>query len=101
MKSNPDINDLMNINSLFREALKFYADEISYNETQIVNNEMVSKIEIDRGYQARFAIEQAEKITSYREDIISELEKFINNNENNIKDIETLKSLIIALKEQK
>ena len=63
---------------LLKQALKFYADSNNYKQTQSVANnyELFSMIEMDGGSQARFALEQLEKIRKINE---SAEEEFVKN----------------------
>lgn len=98
---NPNKNDLSNINELFKQALLFYADEESYIENQNVNSVLSSKIELDNGHQANFALKQAELILSYQDEIFDDLEKYIDENGNNINNIDEIKKIINEFKKLK
>lgn len=67
-KSN-SIEALQNINELFKQALKFYANKSNYDKVHF-NDERgnVSNIDFDEyGSQARFALEQADRIDKLNE----------------------------------
>jgi len=74
----PDINELLNVIQILKNALNFYANEENYKENIIVSGEcMSSQIEIDKGYTANFALKTIENINKYQDQIIDDLRKAI------------------------
>lgn len=60
-----------NIIVLLKKALEFYADEDNYVQ-KAVGSELVTRIEMDNGYQARFAIDNINKLKEFDEKIFIE-----------------------------
>jgi hypothetical protein len=61
------IEELQNLIELLKQALNFYANSENYGGNRSASNccsgISVSKIEMDEGLQARFALKQAEDLT--------------------------------------
>lgn len=55
-------NEYENIFNFLKEALNFYGNEENYIKNINKDNLLVSKIELDSGHQARFAIKQIDVI---------------------------------------
>lgn len=103
------IEELLNVIELYKQALKFYAEENNYSEPVMVvyegvGNEWSTKIKVDAGHQARFALEQGEKIDIFNKKMIEEYEDLVKSYEDNspllehpneelLKQIEKLKNL--------
>ena len=68
----PTIEELLNKISLLRKALEFYANEKNYEVSTPMNRELVSKVEMDNGHQARFALEQTETIEEFNQNLINQ-----------------------------
>lgn len=68
----PTIEELLNKISLLKKALEFYSNEKNYNQNVNVNANLTSKIEIDEGHQARFALDQIKNIEEYNQSLIEE-----------------------------
>lgn len=94
-KTNNEYEVLFN---LVKEALKFYADEDNYKNNNDINNELVSKIEIDNGHQARFTLKQIKLIEEanqeYENDFIKNLSPELDTSN------DKLKKLIEGLKKE-
>ena len=69
------INEYESLVNFLKEALKFYADEENYNQNINQNNVLVSQIELDSGYQAKFALKQIDVIAKANEDMEEEMLK--------------------------
>lgn len=62
-------DDLINTIELMKQSLLFYADEINYESKHQMNGELFSKIEMDKGNQARFAIKKIDDLNKYMDDL--------------------------------
>ena len=73
------IEENQNALELLKQALMFYANSDNYKQTQPVSNnyELFSMIEMDNGSQARFALEQLEKIQTITQNAEEEFVKEI------------------------
>ena len=60
-------DDFKNMVELIKQSLSFYADTTNYENVHKMNGELFSKIEMDNGNQARFAIKQIEDLNNYME----------------------------------
>jgi multidrug efflux pump subunit AcrB len=71
------IEENQNALELLKQALMFYANSDNYKQTQPVSNnyELFSMIEMDNGSQARFALEQLEKIQTITQNAEEEFVK--------------------------
>lgn len=82
-RQQPTVEELLNKIIFLRKALEFYANEKNYDENKTVNTELVSMIEIDKGSQARFALEQTKLIENYNQSLIDGFNNVINDIEGN------------------
>lgn len=80
----PKLNELLNIVSLLTNALEFYAEKKNYLQTEVIGASINTKVELDEGYQARFALKQAKFINNYNENVINELKKSLKEVDGNI-----------------
>lgn len=93
---NFDVDTLINIIVLNTKALEFYADEKNYESKIIGGMGSNSPIEMDKGAQAKFALEQSDFIDNYITSINDGLKNTFSNNiegEDMIKFIEQLKRI--------
>ena len=79
---------------LLKQALMFYANSDNYKQTQSVHYELFSMIDVDNGSQARFALEQLEKIKKLNEGAEEEFVKNITNAIESGDSIENMTKLI-------
>lgn len=68
MEGQPSIEELLNIIKLQETALNYYANKKNYSGA-------IDKMQIlkDRGEQARFVLEQSEKIRNFESDMVNQL----------------------------
>ena len=71
----PSIEELLNTIQFFKKALEFYANETNYSEPVMVvyegvGSEWSTKIKVDGGHQARFALEQSQDIEDYNKQLM-------------------------------
>ncbi len=85
-----------NLIELLKQALYFYANEDNYNGTE--NN--ISLVAIDRGHQARFALQKVRELTDALDKIGKDYDKYVNgivenegSAENILKIIEDMKNV--------
>jgi len=71
------IEEYQNLVGLLKEALKFYANKNNYVQRAGGYNELTSRIELDGGSQARFALKQAEDLTIQIQKMQDEYDKLI------------------------
>ena len=64
-----NIDEFINTIELIKQSLLFYADTANYESIHKMNGELFSKIEMDNGNQARFAIKQIEDLNKYMEEL--------------------------------
>ena len=88
------IEENQNALELLKQALMFYANTDNYKQTQSVHYELFSMIEMDNGSQARFALEQLEKIQKLNEGAEEEFVKNITNAIESGDSIENMTKLI-------
>jgi len=62
-------DDFLNAIELMKQALLFYADENNYENKHPMNGEFFSKIEMDKGNQAKFAIKKNDDLNKYMDDL--------------------------------
>lgn len=96
------IEERDNLIEMLKQALKFYANQDNYKGTRNSNTccyggVAVSSIEMDEGAQARFAIEQIDKLLQINQNMQDEYDKIISdeidfNENNNPNFIDLLKS---------
>ncbi len=72
MEGQPRIEELLNKIIFLRKALEYYAENSTY-----ANTRGVAPIDADRGYQARFALEQTETIEEFNQSLIEEYKKAV------------------------
>jgi len=75
MERQPSVEELLNIITLQRKALEFYAnlDNYVFNQRQINDVSLVNK---DAGHQARFALLQSDVAMDYHDSLIDEISKY-------------------------
>jgi type I restriction-modification system DNA methylase subunit len=71
------IEEYQNLVGLLQEALKFYAKKNNYVQKAGGYNELTSRIELDAGSQARFALKQAEDLTIQIQKMQEDYDKLI------------------------
>lgn len=69
------INEYEGLVNFLKQALLFYADKENYNQNMNQNNVLVSKIELDLGHQARFALKQIDVVDKANDDMEDEMLK--------------------------
>ena len=85
---------------LLKQALMFYANSDNYKQTQSVHYELFSMIDVDNGSQARFALEQLEKIKKLNEGAEEEFVKNITTAVENNESFESLTNIINQYKKE-
>lgn len=86
-----DNQDILNQITLMKEALKFYANEVNYEP----DSDMIDK---DRGSQARYALEQLEKIREINEEMGEDYVKLLEKELDKAKTPDGIKKLINEIK---
>jgi hypothetical protein len=76
-RQQPSLEELLNVIKLQRKALEFYAQQKNYNQNVNINSTLNSKVELDEGHQARFAIEQSNTIEEFNQSLIEVYKKEI------------------------
>lgn len=72
--------DYINIINTLKEALKFYADDENYKQNTALNNELVSKVEMDGGHQAKYALNVIKHINKTDElHLLEDIERYLEN----------------------
>jgi len=68
-----------NIIELQKQALRFYADENSYVKKlpNSNNNTISSHVDLDKGEQARFVLNQIKNLDDFNENIKSEYDEYL------------------------
>src|ERR1035437_10897955 len=94
------IEEYQNLTELLKKALEFYADKKNYVQKAGGYNELTSRVELDGGSQAQFALEKIKELSEFNKNIENDFVKNITNaieNEENsdniIKLIEDFKNL--------
>ena len=85
MERQPRIEELLNKISFLRKALEFYANGKNYlwhGERRTID----TKIALDDGHQARFALEQTESIEEYNQSLIEEYRKAVDEEKKRFED---------------
>ena len=67
----------LNIVTYLQKVLNFYADKANYVENQFTGTDAFSRIELDRGEQARQAIKQVEDLLKQQEEMETDFEKLV------------------------
>lgn len=99
MNNNNNIENYKNQVELLKQALDFYGNKLNYTEKKLVNDNWLTKLDIDFGHQARYALEQLKIVEDANEKIIEEYNKYINSTINSIENHEI--ELNDAIKELK
>lgn len=68
MENQPTVEELLSKIELCKQALKFYSNTENYNPLH-------SKVMSDGGHQARFTLEQLEKIDEYNQKLLNEIKE--------------------------
>lgn len=80
-----NIEEYRNLLELFKQALLFYSNSDNYVNKHKTNGELASLINIDSGFQAKFALEQAKIIDDLNKeaenDYFENISNFIETNE--------------------
>ena len=94
------IEEYQNLIELLKKALEFYADKKNYEINIPRNNVLFAYIDMDKGEQARFALEKIKELSDFNEKIENDFVKDIttaieneDNSDNIIKLIENFKNL--------
>ena len=74
-RASRDPQEYMNLISLLERALMFYANDENHKQNLPINDELCSYVELDRGQQAKFALEQIKEFDIRYDDAIP-LENF-------------------------
>jgi hypothetical protein len=74
IKSN---EEYQNIIELLKIALEFYADRNNYEVIHPITGVLVSRIEIDGGSQAEFALKQLKNLEEYSQKMENDFVKFV------------------------
>ena len=74
MEGQQRIQELLNKISFLRKALEYYGKNSTYASTQ-----GVAPIDVDRGHQARFALDQTKEIEEYNKSLIKDFKNAIKN----------------------
>ena len=72
----PTVDRLLNRITFLSKALEYYADQTTY-----ACKNGVAPIDIDRGHQAKFALEQVEEIKKYNEKLLEDFDKALNSDQ--------------------
>lgn len=87
-RQQPTLEELLNTIALQRKALEFYSNSKNYTDKNSRTINSFSTMEKDMGHQARFALEQSKNIENYNKTLIEDLNKIID--EKNEQDEEAL-----------
>ena len=83
-RQQPTLEELLNKITFLSKALEFYSSKKSY----ACHQGGPSPIDIDRGHQARFALEQIEEIKKFNQNLMNEFKENIESMKNDEEDVD-------------
>lgn len=95
------IEEYQNLIELLKKALEFYADKKNYVQKAGGYNELTSRVELDGGSQAQFALEKIKELSEFNKNIENDFVKNITNAIENEENTENIFKLIEDFKNLK